>query len=236
MIFQLNFLAVVCESMLFLFLFRLNLNKVGVIVIADGHYLSAQGLKSLIINETKDTLLSCCLTVNDLMHDVNNQFIDLIILDPKSILGFNISDISLLASEASHSKILIVSENLTKREIFSIIDHKIDGFLTKSCSKAEIINAIESVQKGNKFYCNTVLELILNKKTSKNPIENCDPSVLTERETEIVKMIGRGETTTRISEILNLSKHTVNTHRKNILRKLDLKTPAQVVTYALQNY
>ena len=170
------------------------------------------------------------------MHDVNNQFIDLIILDPKSVLGFNISDISLLASEASHSKILIISENLTKREIFSIIDYKIDGFLTKSCSKAEIINAIESVQKGNKFYCNTVLELILNKKTSKNPIENCDPSVLTERETEIVKMIGRGETTTRISEILNLSKHTVNTHRKNILRKLDLKTPAQVVTYALQNY
>jgi DNA-binding NarL/FixJ family response regulator len=85
------------------------------------------------------------------------------------------------------------------------------------------------VVKGRKFYCNNVLDII----TRQTPNVNNEQLrlKLTRREYEILKLIARGYTSTQIAEKLVLSVHTINSHRKNILKKLNLKSPTQLVAY-----
>ncbi len=86
------------------------------------------------------------------------------------------------------------------------------------------------IAQGNRFYCNKVLELLTH--VEGNDPDDCIPTNLSAREVEILKLIATGYSTARISESLHISIHTVNSHRKNILKKLKLSSPTQLVAYA----
>jgi DNA-binding CsgD family transcriptional regulator len=62
---------------------------------------------------------------------------------------------------------------------------------------------------------------------------NCDPTILTVRETEILKLIAKGRSSQQIADQLHLSPHTIQTHRKSIIRKLNIKSPTEFVIYAM---
>ena len=66
-------------------------------------------------------------------------------------------------------------------------------------------------------------------------VEDCEPTNLTPREYEVLELITRGKTTAQIAEELHLSVHTINSHRKNILRKLNMNSPAELIVYALES-
>jgi DNA-binding NarL/FixJ family response regulator len=78
-----------------------------------------------------------------------------------------------------------------------------------------------------------VLDIILNKQFSAAEEENCEPTVLTERESEITALIASGLTNKEIAEELHLSHHTVHTHRKNIIKKLGVKSVSELTVYAM---
>jgi two-component system, NarL family, invasion response regulator UvrY len=63
--------------------------------------------------------------------------------------------------------------------------------------------------------------------------EACDPAILTVRETEILKLIASGKSTQVVADELHLSPHTVHTHRKSIIKKLNIKSPTEFVIYAM---
>jgi DNA-binding NarL/FixJ family response regulator len=112
------------------------------------------------------------------------------------------------------------------------------SYIKKDCDLQEISDAVLETAKGNKFFCGKILETINKANLDVDDIDygvlTCDPVMMSERENEIIVLIADGYTNDQIAEMLFLSKHTVNTHRKNILFKLGVKNTAGIVMYAVK--
>lgn len=134
------------------------------------------------------------------------------------------------ASPATH--ILVVSADNVKSSILDALQIGVKGYLTKDCSREEIIMAVQATARGEKFYCHKVLDIIMEKHFNPEP-EVTDPGILTARETEILKLIASGNSTQQVADELHLSPHTVHTHRKSIIKKLNIKSPTEFVIYAM---
>src|SRR5690606_10276647 len=107
------------------------------------------------------------------------------------------------------------------------------GYLTYECDEDEIIHAVFALKKGEKFYCNKVLDIVLNKHLYKKENESCEPTSLSERETQIVKLLARGQTNKQVAEKLIISPHTVHTYRKNIMKKIGVRSISELTIYCV---
>jgi DNA-binding NarL/FixJ family response regulator len=142
-----------------------------------------------------------------------------------------INDLKKANTASKETNILIISADNDKSTILEVIQVGIKGYLTKECSRDEVIHAIHSAARGEKFFCHKILDVIMEKTFSPEP-EAGDPTILTVRETEILGYIANGYSTQNIADELHLSPHTVHTHRKSIIRKLNIKSPTEFVIYA----
>ncbi len=124
-------------------------------------------------------------------------------------------------------KVLIISSDTNIKRINQSINSGISGFLSKSCNEFEIREAIKKITQGQRYFCNRILDLIMGG-GQKDSI-----SMLSEREQEVLGLIVKGHTTKRIADQLHLSVHTINSHRKNMLKKLGFKSPAQLISFAV---
>jgi DNA-binding NarL/FixJ family response regulator len=108
----------------------------------------------------------------------------------------------------------------------------------KDCELSEILDAVKETKKGNRFFCGQLLETIQRANIDVHDIDvdgfTCEAVILTERETEIIKLIAEGLTNIQIADLLFLSTHTINTHRKNIMGKLGVRNTAGIVMYAVK--
>ncbi len=127
---------------------------------------------------------------------------------------------------------LVITADDDKTSMMKVVQMGVQGFLTKSCSKEEILLAIQATARGEKFFCHKVLNMVLEKNDPENNESDCEPTGLTQRETEILKNLASGFSTKKIADLLNLSPHTVHAHRKNIIKKLNIKSPTEFVVYA----
>ena len=118
------------------------------------------------------------------------------------------------------------------RDSYSVVEDGVNSFLTKSCNEEEIINAVKATAKGEKFFCHKIINFILEKSFQKED-DNCEPTPLTPREIEIVRLVAQGKIAKEIASQLNLSTHTVYTHRKKIMKKLEFKHASDLVMYAI---
>jgi DNA-binding NarL/FixJ family response regulator len=130
--------------------------------------------------------------------------------------------------------VLLIAPLEDSQVLSQVIRNGVDGFLTPECGKDEIVQALYAMKARDKFYCQKVIKVILNQQGLEGN-NGCEPVSLTSRETQIVRLIARGNSTVKIAEKLNLSVHTINTHRKRIMKKLDLKSPVELIRYAFES-
>ena len=123
---------------------------------------------------------------------------------------------------------LLLSDSCERETIDRLIKAGVKGIVTKHCSEQEIINALQAVAVGNRFYCNKVLTTIIEPE----PAEREPLPELTRREQEVLNLIAEGKTTGEIANQLHISIHTVNSHRKNLVKKLKISSPLHLVAYA----
>lgn len=155
----------------------------------------------------------------------------LIVIDYITIEGLSIDDMKRLQSAHPSVPILVITSDQNKESILEILELGVNGFLFKDCSEDEIERAVRAITTGDKFYCNRVFDILMHSRQSKRgPALASD--LLTKREISILKLVVSGLPTTAIAEALHLSPHTVSTHRKNIIKKLQIKSPMELVTYA----
>ncbi|MBR1389453.1 MAG: response regulator transcription factor [Prevotella sp.] len=143
---------------------------------------------------------------------------------------------------ADEDSLLIVSERFTMTSWILVSDELSKGFLRKVIYSSHafsvvfkdepmrtIREAIRSASDGNRYVSQRATEMILTQQQQEE-----EPAVLTETEIEIVKAIAKGKTTKEIANERFSSVHTINTHRKNIFRKLGINTAHEAVRYALR--
>jgi DNA-binding NarL/FixJ family response regulator len=202
------------------------------IVLADDHVLFRRGVKKIledlpgvqVVGEANDGL--------ELLNLLKDTRADLIILD--------ISMPNLRGLEAAreirvtHPKIKIMLLTMHKKKDFlqQGLEAGVDGFLLKEDADTELLQAIQAVRKGEKFFSR-----LLSAKLADLALHKGKSDPLTMREKEIVKLVAEGKSSKEIADLLYISVFTVHRHRDNVMRKLKLKSLAELVRYALdQDY
>ncbi|MCA6436408.1 MAG: response regulator transcription factor [Bacteroidetes bacterium] len=210
------------------------------VLIADKNYLSRVALE-LLVGELKgfDLVPSVCGDKADLINQLKLSKPNLVIADSVA-LGINAVELKQICSKFKKTNFLIITEALPKNELSNLLDSGITSYLLKECDKAEIMDAINSTIKDQKFICGKIVSILTSapELTVTNTLIKkigCDGMHVTERETEIIKAIAEGLSNKLIADKLNLSTHTVNTHRKNIMQKLGVNNTAGVVMFAVKN-
>ncbi|MEL6675766.1 MAG: response regulator transcription factor [Bacteroidota bacterium] len=205
--------------------------------IADAAYLVREGIKSVISDYGHLKVVGEAAFSEKLHQEVERTDPNIVIIDYHAPGIFSIEDIFELKARFPRIEILVISSQLVKAQVLRVLSFGAKGYLLKACDETEIIGAIHAVAKGDKFFCGKVLDIILER--SINPTEalieeeNCDPTRLSQRETEIVKLMAEGLPAQEIANSLSLSVHTIYTHRKNIMQKLGVNSAAEVILYAI---
>ena len=210
------------------------------VLIAVKNFLSRVGLE-LLVGELKgfDLAPSVCGEKEALINQLQISKPNLLIADFIS-LGISINELKSICNKYTKTKFLIITEWLSKKESVEVLESGITSFLLKECDKIEILEAINSTIKGEKFICGKIVRFLSASseiKSSNSFIKSlsCDGFQVTNREIDIIQGIAEGLPNKLIAVKLNLSTHTVNTHRKNIMAKLGVKNTAGIVMFAVKN-
>lgn len=200
------------------------------IVLADAEYLVRVGLKYLLEKHQEFKVVGEADNEEALLAVLEEEEPRVVILDYNQPNNFGYKTVAKIKAAHKGTNVLIISSDNNKQNIYTVLEDGVNSFLTKHCDEEEILDAVRATAKGERFFCTTVLEFILERSF---PKERCAPTPLTPRETEIVRLVAKGFIAKEIADKLNLSTHTVYTHRKNIMKKLQLNTASELVLYAV---
>jgi DNA-binding NarL/FixJ family response regulator len=204
------------------------------VVIADSQFLVRVGLRHLFQQNERINVVDDAVTSDELMESVGRHHPDVVIFDHDNPASFKVSDIREVRTISPSTNFLIISADIARDSVFEVLQSGGLSFLTKECDEEEILGAVIATAKGEKFLCNKVIDVILEKHLPDKEA-TCAPSNLTVRELEIVELTARGHTAKKVAEELFLSTHTVYTHRKNIMKKLGVSSASELIVYAINN-
>jgi len=211
----------------------MSTNKTENVIIADSQYLVVEAIKSLIGNDERYILAGVAETQNDLNKLLETAQNGLLITDFSNIDYDGLDDLKNIREKYPQISILILINTISKSEFAGLTKVGIKNIIYKTVDKEELFNAIESTLKGKKFYSDEILDLFLDLSENRYAVE--DPKHLTASEIEIVKLIADGLTTKEIAVRRNISYHTVNTHRKNIFKKVDVSNASELTMHAIKS-
>ena len=203
------------------------------IFITDDHFLIREGLKKILKDERDYELVGEAANGNETLQKLQKTKCDILILD------FSLPDISGLdvlkdvKDRFPKMKVLMLSMFPEERFGLRTIKAGADGYLTKDSVPNELVNALRKLVAGRKFITETLAQTMAEESDSHN--KKMPHETLSDREFEIFLLLGEGKSVTTISEKLFLSISTVNTHRTRLLEKMNLKTTAELIRYAMEH-
>lgn len=197
------------------------------VIIAHSQYIFQSGLERIIEQNSHLELLNT-VSKPELLEDLlSENKADVLLLEPRQ------SFIKLSRNYSRVKPIYIIEKELF-HSIINIDHDSSVGILTTECKADEIYTAIEEVMNGTDFYCKEIRNLVLDKEQNREQPSKV-PVFLTKREIEITKLIADGKKNREIADELNLSKHTIHTHRKNILKKVGVSSAMELINF-VKNY
>ena len=206
------------------------------IVIADNQYLVRQGLKCLLKKQSNIELLEEVTDEEELLEVLKEVNPDVIIMDYNQEGAFSTETVAKVKAVSPAINMLIISADDHKESIYQVLEYGVNSFITKTCDEEEIIDAVKAASKKEKFFCTKVLDYLLEKSFPKSEdAVSCAPTPLSPREIEIVQLIAQGLIAKEIADRLCLSTHTIYTHRKNIMKKLQLNSASELMLYAINH-
>ena len=207
------------------------------VIIADDHQMFIDGIKSLLINEPDIEIIGEALNGKQVLEKLENAPCDLVLMDINMPVMDGIEATSKLKEKFPQVTVLILSMFNEKEMSTRILEAGAAGYILKNTGKAELIKAIHHVVDGSTYYSNAVTDTIMAslRPGAKDEDENELEIPLTRREMDVLKLIVHEGTTSEIADQLHISTHTVETHRKNLLAKLQVRNTAGLVKWAIAN-
>ena len=207
------------------------------LILADSNDLIRIGLRAILSTERTITIVSEAHSGEELLAQVKSFDTSLVLIDYTSS-GFNIDIIPKVLSINKRIRFVAITAEQSPQTLVDALRSGISSYIKKDCDVNEILMAVKETGNGNKFFCGQILESIQRANIDVNDLDfesfSCEAVVISERENEIIILIAEGLTNEQIAIQLFLSKHTVNTHRKNIMAKLGVKNTAGIVMYAVK--
>ncbi len=200
--------------------------------IADAHFVVREGLKYVFSHDKRLKVVGECSDGKDIPKLLKEN-LDVLVFDYDHADYISFEDLQKVFRVAPDTHVLVISAHTDPATVNRIIRQPIKGLLSKECSESEILDAVRATAKGDKFYCNRILDVV-SASTEEGAGQDCSPTVLSQREVEVVEYIAQGLTAAQVAEKMCLSVHTINTHRKNIFKKLGVNSTTELVRYALK--
>jgi DNA-binding NarL/FixJ family response regulator len=202
------------------------------IVIADSQFLVVETLKTILDANGRFIVAGIVNSQMELVKVLENGLYDLLITDISLIDYDSIDDLLKIKQKFQPITILILTNSISKTEFAELSKIGIKNIIYKTADRDEIMSAVDAALRGKKYYSEEILDLILELGESKSVPE--EPTHLTSSEIEIVRLIAGGLTTKEIANRKNISFHTVNTHRKNIFRKMGVSNASELIMHAIK--
>lgn len=200
------------------------------ILLVDDHQIIIDGLKSLLQNSDEIVVVAEANNGREALRILDILEIDVILMDIDMPVLNGINTLKEITNRSYSAKVIILSMHNEAGMIKSLISIGANGYLLKSCAQEELIGAIRKVASGQSCFSTEVTLSLLNPTQSNQTTE-----LLTERETEIIKLIAEGFSNKEIGSKLYISHRTVDTHRTNLMKKLDVSNIAGLISYAIRN-
>lgn len=199
------------------------------VYIVDDHQMLIDGIKALLDNEEDFTIIGESLRCTDALENLKKQKADVLITDINMPEMNGIQFAHAIRRTNPDQKILALSMFGEKATITDMIDAGVRGYILKNTGKQELITALNKVASGETYFSIEVSEEI-------NRVDEAIDKryILTAREREIVKYVAQGLSHTEIGEKIFISPRTVDTHRTNIMRKLEVHSIAELIKLAIQ--
>ena len=204
------------------------------ILLVDDHELVRQGLVTLLEDQSGIKVVGQASNGIEALEKTKELHPDLAILDINMDEMDGFETAKKLRQTHPLIKILLLSMHNSKDYIQKAIEINCDGYVVKSSHSSEIIDAINEIKKGNNYFEAKVSNIMLTSFFRKDDPQS-RKSALSEREIEVVKHLAEGMLYREIGDQLNISPRTVESHRNNILKKLKLKSTADIIKYAIKN-
>ena len=208
--------------------------------IADDHKILIEGIVAVINTEDDIEIEGYSLNGKEVIDWAEDHPADILILDINMPIYDGIEVLKLFKIKKINLKVIILSSYDDVKLVQEMINLGASGFLSKDSAGQHIVEAIRTVHAGEQYFSDTIKNNLLKLFTGKNVKLGQRPqstivNSLTDRETEVLKLISQEYSSPEIAQILNISQSTVDTYRKSLLRKTNVKNAVGLAMYAVKN-
>ncbi len=208
------------------------------ILIADDHDLMRRGIKGMLVSRSGWEVCGEASTGREAVKLAGEMKPDIAILDISMPDLNGVDAAKRIRKESPNTEILILSMHYSDQLIRDILEAGVRGYIVKSDSDRDLIIAVETLANHKPFLTPRATEVMLTsfKEGRMRPeLPTTLRDRLTSREREIVQLLAEGKSSKEVAASLNISVKTAETHRANIMRKLQLHTVSELVRYAVRN-
>jgi len=199
------------------------------ILIADDHKLIRDTWSFILNTDQRFKVVAECSNGEEAVEQAKQKRPQIVLMDINMTPVSGLEATKQIRKVSPGSRIIGVSMHSQPAYAKKMLQIGAKGYVTKNSSRDEMFKAILEVHKGNRYICDEVKNIISEQIMDDNPSQGINS--LSERELQIVKLIKEGFSSKEISAQLNISLKTVEVHRHNILKKLNLKNSAALVNY-----
>ncbi len=199
------------------------------LLLVDDQKMFLDGISAFLESDESFEIIGTALNGEMAIESIDKYEPDVVVLDIEMPVMNGIEAAEIILKKHSNVKILILTMYNRKDFIMKLMGIGVHGYLLKNKSKEELMAAIHNVYRGQAHFSLEVLQKAVN------PGTMLDKEVkLTDREVEILSSLGDGLTTREIAAKLFISEPTVNTHRRNLLRKLEFSSDKHLIRYSIK--
>lgn len=199
------------------------------LLIVDDHRLFNDGLKALLIKELFITQIYQLYDSREVLNHLQLYTVDVVLLDFNMPYSNGLEITTKILLNFPNQRIIILSMYADFSQIEQFKKAGAKGYLLKTVDIAELSDAIQNVNKGEFHFPKKI------KSNNHNEDDFLKRFRLTQREFEVIQLIKAGNSTNEMANKLNLSTHTVITHRKNIHLKLNIQNERELIRFAIEN-
>ena len=207
------------------------MNKIPIkVLLIDDHPLVLEGIAAIIGTYPHIDVVGAAASAREALCIASKTAPDIAMMDI-NMAGINGLDaIELFKEQQPCTRIIMLSMHDNREYISTSVMYGASGYVLKDVSTSEIISAIEAVAAGGTYFSAGVSDVLLNQEKSQK-----SKGPLTTREQAVLILVAEGNSSKIVGETLQISTRTVETHRKNIKKKLAISTTAGLTRYAIEN-
>ncbi len=205
------------------------------VMLVDDHRILRDALKGILEREHDIVLVGEASDGAEALDIAREVKPDVVLMDIglPAISGIEVT--RTILSEMPATKVIALSTFSDRRIVMQMLDVGASAYVVKSSGRDELLRAIRAVAHGRTYLCPDASAALIDSVRSKHPSESTPGEQIGRREREVLQLLADGHTSPEIGKLLHIATSTVEVHRRNIMRKLELHSVAELTKYAVRN-